>query len=62
MYLEKITSPDDIRGMSNEQLELLSKEIRTRIISTISKNGGHLASNLGTVELTLALHSVFHCP
>lgn len=62
MYLEIITSPEDVKKLSNKQLKVLSREIRGRIISTISKNGGHLASNLGTVELTLALHSVFCCP
>lgn len=60
--LSKIHSPQDIRSYSIEQLEELSKEIRQRIISVLSVNGGHLASNLGVVELTLALHYVFNAP
>lgn len=60
--LEKIKSPRDLDGMSYEQLEQLAGEIRKSLISTVSSNGGHLASNLGVVELTLALHRVFHMP
>ena len=60
--LEKIQSPRDLDGMSYEQLEQLAGEIRKSLISTVSSNGGHLASNLGVVELTLALHRVFHMP
>ena len=56
--LEKIQSPRDLDGMSYEQLEQLAGEIRKSLISTVSSNGGHLASNLGVVELTLALHRV----
>ncbi len=52
-------SPSDVRAMSMEQLQLLAGEIRARIIEVVSKNGGHLASNLGVTELTLALHRVF---
>ena len=60
--LDKINSPRDLDGMSYEQLDRLAAEIRNELISTVSTNGGHLASNLGIVELTLALHRVFHMP
>ena len=52
----------DLKQMSNSQLVELSSEIRKEIINVISKNGGHLASNLGVVELTIALHKVFDSP
>ena len=60
--LEKINSPRDLDGLSYEQLEMLADEIRNEMIATVSTNGGHLASNLGIVELTLALHRVFRMP
>lgn len=60
--LERINSPHDLKHLSEEELEQLSKEVREFIISTLSKTGGHLASNLGTVELTVALHAVFDTP
>ncbi len=60
--LKKINSPSDIKEFSPDQLEELSEEIRQTIVGTVSKNGGHLASNLGVVELTLAIHTVFDCP
>ncbi len=60
--LEQITSPEQIRSMDNRQLESLAAEIRQHLIETVAKNGGHLASNLGVVELTLALHAVFDTP
>jgi 1-deoxy-D-xylulose-5-phosphate synthase len=60
--LNRINSPEDIRGLSTAELEALAAEIRQCIISVVSRNGGHLAANLGTVELTLALHSVFNTP
>lgn len=60
--LSKIKSPQDIQDLSITQLEELSQDIRRRIISVLSKNGGHLSSNLGMVELTLALHYVFNAP
>src|SRR5262245_48722457 len=57
--LDSISSPADLRKLSMEQLVSLAKEIRERIFAAVSKNGGHLASNLGIVELTLALHYVY---
>ena len=60
--IEEGIYPSDIKKMNIEQLELLCYEIRDRLISTVSENGGHLASNLGIVELTIALHKVFDAP
>ncbi len=57
--LENIRSPADLKNFSREQLEELAGEIRERIIEVVSRNGGHLASNLGVTELTLALHRTF---
>lgn len=57
--LDGIRSPADLRQLSLEQLEALAGEIRARIIAVVCQNGGHLASNLGVAELTLALHRVF---
>ena len=58
-YLDEISSPEDIQKLDNEQLACLAEEIRTFLIYKVSKTGGHLASNLGVVELTLALHNNF---
>ncbi|HEX3016786.1 MAG TPA: 1-deoxy-D-xylulose-5-phosphate synthase [Caproicibacter sp.] len=58
--LDTIKSPEDLKWLSSEQLKQLCTEIRTRIIRTVASNGGHLASNLGVVELTVALHRVFN--
>lgn len=60
--LETVRSPADLRSLSREQLQQLAAEIRETIIETLSRTGGHLASNLGTVELTIALHSVWQMP
>ena len=57
--LDGIRSPADLRGLSMDELATLAGEMRERIFSAVSKNGGHLASNLGVVELTLALHYVY---
>lgn len=57
--LDKINSPNDIKDLSYSELECLASEIREFLIGNIAKTGGHLASNLGIVELTLALHKVF---
>ncbi|HHZ05603.1 MAG TPA: 1-deoxy-D-xylulose-5-phosphate synthase [Clostridiales bacterium] len=59
-YLKKIKSPNDLQSLSLEQLNILCEEIREQMIETVSQNGGHLSSNLGTVELTVALHRVFN--
>ncbi len=60
--LDTVESPAQIRGLTDEQLDQLAGEIRSQIITTVSKRGGHLAPNLGTVELTLALHIAFDTP
>ncbi|MGA2775173.1 MAG: 1-deoxy-D-xylulose-5-phosphate synthase [Candidatus Omnitrophota bacterium] len=60
--LEKINSPADLRTLSIEQLPVLASEIRQRIIEVVSKTGGHLASSLGAVELTVALHYCLNTP
>jgi 1-deoxy-D-xylulose-5-phosphate synthase len=60
--LAKVNDPEDIRRLSVAELNLLAEEIRELMIETVSKRGGHLASSLGTVELTLALHYVFDTP
>ncbi len=62
MNLDQIRSPKDLRGLTHAELDALSAQIRERIIQVVSRNGGHLASNLGIVELTLALHRVFESP
>ncbi len=58
-YLENINNPDDLKNLDNNQLKELCEEIREVIIETVSKNGGHLASNLGIVEVTVALLKTF---
>jgi len=60
--LESIKSPADLRGLTFDQLDQLSSEIRTFLIEKVSKSGGHLGPNLGIVELTIALHRVFDSP
>ena len=60
--LDNIHSPSDIKNLSEDELYALAEELRTVIIETVSENGGHLASNLGVVELTLAIHKVFDMP
>ena len=60
--LDKINEPNDIKNLSIKEKQELADELRELIISTISKNGGHLASNLGVVELTIALHSIYNVP
>jgi 1-deoxy-D-xylulose-5-phosphate synthase len=62
MLLESIKSPQDLRKLSVEQLSPLAREIRERIIQVVSQTGGHLASSLGAVELTLALHYCLDTP
>ena len=60
--LKTIHDPEDLKKLSIEQLDELAKEVRTFLIQSLSQTGGHLASNLGVVELTLALHYVFKSP
>ena len=60
--LERIQKENDIKALNTGELELLAEEIREFLIEKISKSGGHLASNLGVVELTMAMHLVFDLP
>ena len=62
MVLEKVNYPEDLKGLTTKEKEELASEIREKIIQTVSKTGGHLASNLGVVELTIAMHSIFNTP
>jgi len=62
MFLEKINSPEDLKGLSVKELKALATEMRNKIIDVVSRNGGHLAPNLGVVELTIALLRVFNPP
>ncbi|MBI5166490.1 MAG: 1-deoxy-D-xylulose-5-phosphate synthase [candidate division NC10 bacterium] len=62
MLLEKIQSPKDLKALSRPDLSLLAQEVRDLIIQTVSKTGGHLASSLGAVEITIALHYIFNVP
>ena len=57
--MDRITAPEEIRSLRFDELDLLAKEIRSFLIEHVSQTGGHLASNLGVVELTLAIHNVF---
>ena len=60
--LEHIQSPEDLKKLAANQLSQVADEVRELIISTLAKNGGHLASNLGVIELTIALHYIFETP
>jgi len=60
--LDKIDNPADLKGLARQELKQLASEIREELVAIVSANGGHLASNLGVVELTLALHRVFDSP
>lgn len=60
--LKEIRDPSALKSMSLKDMEALAQEIRGELIRTVSENGGHLASNLGIVELTIAMHYVFDCP
>ncbi len=61
-YLGRVNTPADIKGLNKDEIKALCGEIRECIIETTEKNGGHLASNLGAVELSVAIHKVFDCP
>lgn len=60
--LQRVNTTNDLKRLTLKEKEMLAKDIRELIINTVSKNGGHLASNLGVVELTIAIHSVFNAP
>jgi 1-deoxy-D-xylulose-5-phosphate synthase len=60
--LPTIQSPADLRALARHQLGTLADELRTYLLNSVAKTGGHLSSNLGTVELTVALHYVFNTP
>lgn len=60
--LNKINKPSDVKNLTDAQLEMLCTEIRQMLVDTVASTGGHLASNLGTVELTVALHKMFNSP
>lgn len=60
--LHEMNLPDDLKGLTTAELKTLAEEIRAELLKTVSENGGHLASNLGAVELTIALHCVFDSP
>ncbi len=60
--LKQINSPEDLRGLERKSLSRLAEELRQYIIESVCKTGGHLSSNLGTIELTIALHYVFNTP
>ena len=62
MILEQIKGPEELQALSPEELKILAQEIREFLIRSISHTGGHLASNLGVVELTIALFKSFHLP
>ena len=61
-YLDKISDPADLQQFSERELTLLAGEVREAILACVSEVGGHLAASLGTVELTVALHSVLQSP
>ena len=60
--LDKVNKPKDLKKLNYKEKDKLAEELREKVIKTVSENGGHLASNLGVVELTIALHSVFNTP
>ena len=62
MLLENISYPSDLRKYNVDDLKLIADELRQYILESVSKTGGHLSSNLGTVELTIAIHHVFNTP
>ncbi len=61
-YLTQISSPEDFRAIPRDKLDRVAEEIRAELVRVVSNNGGHLASNLGVVELTMAIHRVFESP
>src|SRR6478752_6462328 len=61
-YLDRIASPRDLRAMAARELPRIAEELRRYVLNTVAATGGHLSSNLGTIELTVALHYVFDTP
>ena len=61
-FLGNVNSPEELKKIRREDIDELCSEIREHIIHTTEQNGGHLSSNLGVVELTVAIHRVFDCP
>ena len=61
-YLEMVDNPTHVKKLTLEQLQHLAEEIRHELITVLSKNGGHVGPNLGVVELTIALHTIFNTP
>ena len=61
-FLGKLKLPDDLKKLNMNELETLATEIRAKMIKTVSQNGGHLSSNLGVVELSIAMHRMFNSP
>ena len=62
MRIEDIKDPTFLKDLSYQELDVLASDIRKYILETVSEHGGHLSSNLGVVELTIALHRVFNAP
>src|SRR5450631_4237261 len=60
--LENINSPDDLKRLSLDELKELAREMRETVVRQVAAKGGHLASNLGTVDITVALHKVYDAP
>ena len=61
-FLDTLNAPADLRRLSRAELGRVATELRNFVLASVSKTGGHLSSNLGTVELTVALHYVFNTP
>ena len=62
LLLDSVNEPKDLKNLNFDELKILSSEIRSLLVQTVENNGGHLGSNLGIVELTIALHRVFDSP
>ena len=60
--LDKVSGPEDLRKLSDADLDQVAKELRNEVIEVVSQTGGHLGSSLGVVELTVALHAIFKTP
>ena len=61
-WLDTIDAPQDLRNVPVDELPRLAEEVRTRLLECVSQTGGHLASSLGAVELTIAIHRAFEAP